>query len=168
MRSKSAPEQGPDLFDDDLFAFVQPARAPRTAVARCVACDILVTLPLDAPARLCQVCGADVAKTYQELRDGQARLVQQQATACSAFDVLIAALADDQRTRWQNITTARARGVKADRIAAIESDDTDPLCAVLRAEAATTRTLHFAANRLAQIARAIAELESTVLSTPNN
>lgn len=94
--------------DDDLFAHIRPATQVRMSRVTCPVCDMPHSVPLDAPTRLCGVCGGDLDKAAAFV---EARLTANRAACEEGLAAYVAAeqsLDDTTARRWRGFCTARS------------------------------------------------------------
>jgi hypothetical protein len=92
--------------DDDLFAHVRPA-SPRTSRIVCAVCEMLATVPTDAPARLCAYCATDLDASATTCTEALTGIQSACEAALNAYTAVEQALTPDIAARWERLCTAR-------------------------------------------------------------
>lgn len=83
---------------DDIFTVV--LEPPQTARITCRVCNRPATVAIDAPARLCALCGADVPATVAHVQTTYAAALARVDDAWARFDADMAQADEGTATRW--------------------------------------------------------------------
>lgn len=153
---------------DDIINQTAPLRIPELCAIVCVVCNLPIKIPIDAPARLCHACSADLVMTRNHVemalagaRANHERAVDDWATALAAADPATLA-------RWDKAESYIKSGREGDAAFRAtwerERATETPLGAILRAYERYTAAERATTELRAWAGRAIAEIESAEAS----